>query len=320
MRFCRSLRAGLLMLALAGGAALAQDYPSRAIRLIVPYPAGGSADVAGRLAGELIAERLRAPVVVDNRPGANSQLGHELAAKAPPDGYTILLSTSGAPTLPHLNKSFNLDLRKDFSPITQLAAAPLVLAVPASAPWRNVQELAAHVRANPGKVNFGASGSADQFAGYHLGAVAAMRFVTVPYKGAVAAITALSTDEVQFVLLPWGSIKPLADAGKVRPLAVTSARRFALLPELPSIAEAGIQGFDVSFWHALLAPAGTPADIVARLQAAAVAGLRTPQAAARMQGFGMAPAWTTPEGLAALVDSELKLWSQVALDNKITPQ
>ncbi len=245
-------------------------YPSRPIRFIAPFPPGGSSDVLCRLLGQKLSESLGQPVAVENRPGAGANIGHEFAAKQPPDGYTILISSSSTlATNPHLYKRLGFDPVGDFSPISMVASAGQVLVVHPSVPAASVKELIALAKAQPGKLNFGSGGKGIQshISGEMFKAAAGIDIVHIPYKGTVQAVSDLVAGQVQLVFADMVPAMPHIKAGRVRPLAVTTESRSPVLPDVPTMIESGVPGYRAGVWWAVMAPKGTPEAIVNRLNA-----------------------------------------------------
>ena len=245
-------------------------YPSRPIRFIAPFPPGGSSDVLCRLLGQKLSERLGQPVAVENRPGAGANIGHEFAAKQPPDGYTILISSSSTlATNPHLYKRLGFDPINDFAPISMVASAGQVLVVHPSVPATSVRELVALAKAKPGQLNFGSGGKGIQshISGEMFKSATGVDIVHVPYKGTVQAVSDLVAGQVQMVFADMVPAMPHIRAGRLRPLAVTTAERSPVLPDVPTMIEAGVPGYRTGVWWAVMAPRGTPPAIVDRLNA-----------------------------------------------------
>jgi len=316
-------RYALLVAALLLEPAFAQLYPSKPIRLIVPFAAGGGNDNVARLVGRRLGETLGQPVVVDNRPGAGGVLGAELAAKAPPDGYTLFLGGVGSHAInPNLIENLPYDPIRDFAPVELLAQAPLVLVVHPSVPARDVAELVAYARRNPGKLNFASNGngSSSQLAAVMFESMAVIEMVHVPYKGLSPALTDLLSGQVQLMFSSVVAIVPHVKAGKVRGLATTGAKRLALLPGLPTIAESGFPGYEASSWYGILAPAGTPRDIVTKLNAELSKALEQPEVRNSLLAEGAEPAGGTPEQFAAHIRAEKERLGKIIRDAKIRLQ
>lgn len=304
-------------------ASLAQTYPDHALRMIVPYPAGGSVDVLGRAVADKLAVELGVPVVPDNRVGATGTIAHQMVATAAPDGYTIAVSgTSPLVLAPHQYKSLPYDPLKEFAYLSCAGTTPFVLDVNPSLPVKNVRELVAYAKANPGKLNFGSAGLGNSA---HLSAelfkqVTGIDMVHVPYKGNALAMNDLVAGQIQVLFDPVQTSLPQIAAGRVRPLAVTSKARFAQLPDLPTVAESGYPSYEFVVWYAFIAPAATPAPIVARLNTAINKVLRDPEMKARFAALGADLTESTPAGCAAYVKGELALWGKLMADVGIKPE
>jgi len=301
-------------------AAPAQIYPSKPIRLIVPFAAGGGNDNVARLVGKRLADSLGQPVVVDNRPGAGGVVGAELAAKSAPDGYTLFLGGVGSHAInPNLNEKLPYDPIRDFAPVELLAQAPLILVVHPSVPARDVAEFIAYARAHPGRLNFASNGngSSSQLAAVMFDSMAGVDMVHVPYKGLSPALTDLLSGQVQLMFSSVVAILPHIKAGKLRALAVTGATRLASMPDLPTIAESGLPGYEASSWYGILAPAGTPREIVAKLNAELSKALEQPEVRASLIAEGAEPAGGPPERFAAHIRTEKERLGKLIRDAKI---
>jgi len=288
--------------------ASAQAYPSKPIHLIVPFPPGGGNDTVARAIAQQVGPDLGQPMVVDNRPGAGGSVGAELAAKAPPDGYTLFLAGVGSHAVnPNVHAKLPYDPMKDFAPITLLASAPSVLVVTPSVPARTIAEFTAYARANPGKLNYASngSGSAAQLAAAMYETMAGVRMVHVPYKGIAPAMTDLMGGEVQLMFGTIVALVPHIQAGKLRALAVTSRKRSALLPDVPTLAESGLPDYQAGSWYGIEAPAGTPREIIERLNSVMVKALKQPEVAKRLAAEGAEVIGSTPEEFGAHIKSEL---------------
>ncbi len=304
-------------------AAAAQGYPTHAIRMIVPYPAGGSVDVLGRAVAEKISGPLGQPVVPDNRVGANGSIAHQMVATAPPDGYTIGMSgTSPLVLAPHQIKNLPYDPTKDFTYLACPGTTPFVLDVHPSLPVKNVQELVAYAKAHPGKLNFGSAGMGNSA---HLSAELFKRatgidMVHVPYKGNALAMQDLVAGNIQVLFDPVQTSIPQIQAGKVRPLAVTSKTRFAELPNVPTVAESGYPAYDFVVWYAFVAPAGTPAPIVGRLNAEINKAVTDPEMKKKFAALGADLTESSPAECAAFVKGELAQWGKLMAEVGIRPE
>ena len=310
--------AATLFAALAAPAA-AQPYPDRPIRFILPFPPGGGTDIVGRLVGQRLSEQLGQPLVVENRPGAGSHVGIELASKAKPDGYTIVLVAPEFTTGPSLYKKLNYDPLKDFVPISTVAQISYVMLVGPSLPVSSLKEFIDYAKANPGKVNYGSpgNGSGPHIAVELLKSLVGIDVVHVPYKGAGPALTGLLGGEVGMTVVAAAAGAPHVQSGKVKALAVLSNERAANLPNVPTSKEAGVDAWQVALWWGILAPAGTPREIVNRLNAAWVKTAALPETIEKMRAAGFEPMAGTPEQLNAFINSETARWAKVIKDANI---
>jgi tripartite-type tricarboxylate transporter receptor subunit TctC len=296
------------------GVASAQQYPSKPIRFVVPYPAGGPLDTVARLLAQKVSEGVGQPVVVDNKPGAGGNIGADIVAKSPADGYTILMGAVATHAInPTLYASIPYDAMRDFAPITQVASTPNVLVVNSSIPAASVREFIAHAKANPGKLNFGSgsTGSAGHLAGELFKAMAGVEMTHVPYKGAAPAMTDLIGGNIQLMFDNLASSLAQVRAGKIRALAVTTARRSPLAPELPTVAESGLPGFDISTWFGVFAPAGTPREALERLHAQFTRALAAPDVREKMLNLGAEPVGSKPEEFASYIRAEAEKYARV---------
>lgn len=306
--------AAILALALAALApAAAQDFPVKPIRLVVPFPAGGPTDIVSRLMAEKMSTGLGQPVVVENRAGAGGVVGTALVAKSPADGYTLVMGTIGGLAVSmSLRPDRGYDTLRDLAPVTQAVNVTSVLVTHPSVPVRSVKELLALARAQPGRLNYGSSGAGTvtHLAGELLKLLGRVDIVHVPYKGGAPALVAIRSGEVDLTYENSLIIVPHIRSGRVRALGVTSAERSKLLPDLPSISET-LPGYAASGWYGLMAPARTPREVIARLNAEAVAALRSPEVASKLSSQGAEPAPGTPEQFAAFIRSEIEKWAKV---------
>jgi tripartite-type tricarboxylate transporter receptor subunit TctC len=301
--------------ALAAGPAAPQlDYPARPVRLIVPYPPGGSTDFIARVISERLTERLGQPVIVDNRGGAATVIGTELAARAPADGYTLLVGTVTTLAVnPALKSKLPYHPERDFAPVSMLAAQPYLLAAHPSLPATSVPQLVAHAKANPGKLSFASAGlgSSAHLAGEMFNHMAGVTIFHVPYKGTGPAITDLLGGRVALLYAGVAVLRPHAVTGKMRLLAVTTAKRSAAVPDIPTVAESGIAGYETNTWNSLVAPRGTPQSVIERLNAAIVAILNQPELRDRLAQQGAEPDPGTPAQLAAHIKSEIARFTRL---------
>ncbi|HYH42142.1 MAG TPA: tripartite tricarboxylate transporter substrate binding protein [Burkholderiales bacterium] len=300
----------------------AQSYPAKPIRLILPFPPGGPTDIAGRAIAQKLSEQIRQPVIPDNRPGAASNLGLELAAKSPPDGYTIVLSAPTIAISPALYAKLNYDAQKDLAPVSLVVAIQNVMAVHNSVPAKNLKEFAALARRNPGKLNFSSSGvgSTNHLASELFKGIFNLKMVHVPYKGNAAALLALTSGEVDFGTFAVPPAIPMINANRVRPLAVLSEKRIPTLPNVPTSKEAGVDNFVMPIWYGILAPAGTPRPIIDRLNSELHKALASPDLIERLAGAGVEPLTNTPEQFSDFLRSEIARFAGVVKKAGLTPE
>jgi tripartite-type tricarboxylate transporter receptor subunit TctC len=290
-----------------------QAYPAKPIRLILPFPPGGSTDIVARLIGQKLTESWGQPVLIENRPGAGGNIAAETAARAAPDGYTLfqvnVANAIGATLYPKLS----YDLITSFAPVIQLATTPYVLLAHPTVPAKNTTELIALAKARPGQLNYASAGggSATHLSGELLKSMAGVNIVHVPYKGTGPAVTALMSGEVDLYFATVPAALPLVEAKKLRALGVTSARRSALMRDVPAIAEAGLKGYETSTWHGILAPAGTSPEIVVKLNVEIARILAQSAVKERLVGQGLDPVGGTPEQFGAYLKTEIGKWAVV---------
>jgi len=309
-----------LLLTLAGWAR-AEDYPGHPIRLIVPFAPGGGNDTVARLVGDSLGKRLGQPIVIDNRPGAGGVVGAEAAAKAAPDGYTLFLGGVGSHAInPNLHKDLSYDPIRDFAPITLLASAPLILVVHPSVPAQSVQQLVALAKSQPGKLDYASNGngSSSHLAAVMFSSMAGVDMVHVPYKGLSPALTDLLAGRDQLMFSSVVAILPHVRAGKLRALAVTSRMRMALLPDIPTLAESGVPGYETSSWYGILAPAGTPPQVVRRLHDEIVKVLAQDDVRKALAQEGAEAVGDTPEEFAAFIRAEKERLGAVIRNGKVS--
>jgi tripartite-type tricarboxylate transporter receptor subunit TctC len=293
-------------------------YPTKPIRIVVPFPAGGTTDILARAVAQQLSQAWGQQVIVDNRPGAGGNIGSELVAKSAPDGYTLLMGTVGTHAInPSLYAKMPYDHVKDFAPVILVAGVPNVLVVHPSVPANTVAELIAYGKANPGKLNFASSGSGTSIhlAGELFKVQTGLQMTHVPYKGSAPAIQDLLGGQVQLMFDNLPSALPQIKAGKLRALGVTSASRAAALPDVPTIAESGLPGFEASSWFGLLAPAGTPRDVIARLDAEVAKWLATPDAKEKLLAQGAIAAGGTPDDFTRHIAAETAKWAKVVKES-----
>jgi tripartite-type tricarboxylate transporter receptor subunit TctC len=302
------------VLAAANAPAQTPAFPTKAIRFVVPFPAGGPLDISARAIGQKLTDAWGQPVIIDNRPGAGGNIGAELVAKGIPDGYTILMGAVSTHAInPWLYSKMPYDPIRDFVPVSLVTQVPNVLVVHPSVPAKTVKELVALAKARPGQLNYasGSTGSAGHLAGELFNVMAGVQTVHIPYKGAPAAVIDLMAGQVSFMFDNLASALPNIKAGRVRALAVTTLTRSPLLPALPTMSEAGLKGFDVSTWFGVFAPGDTPKAIIDRLNAGIVAALKAPDLRERLAAMGAEPKPDTPEQFAAFVKAELAKYEKV---------
>ena len=296
---------------------LAQPYPNKPVRIIVPLAAGGPTDVLARSIAQTLTETWGQAILVDNRPGANTNIGTAAVAKSPADGYTLLLTVNNLTINPSLYQDIPFDSLKDFAPISLFATSPLVLAVHPSVPAKSVKDLIALAKARPGELHFGSpgNGSPPHLAGELFNTLAGVKLVHVPYKGITAAVTDLIGGQLE-VMFPGSPIAlPNAKAGKLRALATTGAKRTAAAPDLPTVAEAGLQNYEMSLWYGLLAPANTPSAIVQRLHVEIARIIALPAVIQQWAALGVEPASTTPEQFAAYLKADIGKWQKIVRES-----
>jgi tripartite-type tricarboxylate transporter receptor subunit TctC len=292
----------------------AQDaYPSKPIRLILPFPPGGGTDILGRLVAERLGARLGQPVVIDNRGGAGGNLGAEAAAHSAPDGYTLLLAATTLAISPSLYKKLAYDPVKDLAPIGLVATVPNVMITHPSVPAKTLQEFIALAKTRPGELNFGSggNGTSNHLGGELFNMVAGVKLVHIPYKGVNLAMNDAMAGNIQLVVIGIPAAAPQIKSGKLRALAVIAPQRSAALPDVPTVAEAGLTNFDVTTWYGLLAPAATPRPIIARLNAELVRVMQAPDLKERLAGMGTDPLTSTPEEFGAYIGQEIAKWGEV---------
>jgi tripartite-type tricarboxylate transporter receptor subunit TctC len=321
----KALALSLLTLALVNfaTAAYAQTYPSKPVRMIVPFPPGGTTDLVGRVLAQKLGEQWGQQVLVDNRPGASGIIGSEIAAKAPPDGYTFVMCISAHVVNPSLYAKVPFDAFNDFAPIVLIGMMPNVVVVHPSVPVRSIKELIALARSRPAQLNYASGGKrlSNHLSVERFKKLANIELVHIPFKGGSPAITALLGGQVDLMFNTFVTTLPLIVAGKLRGLAITSIKRSPLMPDLPTVAESGFPGFEASEWLGFLAPAGTPAAIVTKINADVVKALGSPEVQDRLvnqQGF--IAVGDSPREFAEFMKSESAKWSKVIKDARITPE
>jgi tripartite-type tricarboxylate transporter receptor subunit TctC len=323
MKYCTRFALLTLVLCLPV-LAMAQPakYPAKPIRMVVGYAPGGGSDIMGRLIAQQMTELLGQQVVVENRAGAAQNIAAEFVAKAPPDGYTVFLSSAALGINVSLYPKLNYDPVKDFVPVAVFATSPNLLMVHPSFPARNAREFIAVAKKNPGKLNFSSSGSgsSQHLSGEMLKIQIGVDMTHIPYKGSAPSMTALASGEVDFSFNNIPSAQPLMTPGRVRALAITSEKRSALLPQLPTMIESGVPGFVTQTWYGVLAPAGTPADIVNTLNAVIVKAVQKEEFRARLAQTGADPIAESPEYFRKMLHEEIERWSKVVKASKAKPE
>lgn len=306
----------------SSGASRAEDaYPSRVVKFVVPFAAGSATDTLARVLGEKMSASLGQPVVVDNMPGASGFLAAQNVARAEPDGYTVLIATNTTHAANQsLFKRLPYDPVADFAPVGKLGTITLALVVNPTVPATTVAELIAYAKDHPGEITFGSGSSSSRIAGEMLKSLAGIDLLNVPYKSNPQAITDLLGGQISMVFADTATTLPQAEAGKVKALAVSSPERTRLAPDLPTMREAGVAGYDLTAWFAAFVPAGTPVEVIDRLNAAFVAALADPTATKTLLDAGIEPATSTPAELAAFVGTETEKWASIVKSAGIEPE
>jgi len=305
-----------LSLALCAGGAAAQTYPAKPVRIVVTFPTGGAPDILSRIFSEKA--QLGQPVVVDNVPGAGGNIGADRVAKAAPDGYLLVMGTVGTHAINGaLYAKMPYDMVKDFTPVSLVASTPNLLVVNNDLPVRSVQDLIAYGRANPNKLSFGSPGigSSVHVSGELFKSMTGVQMTHIPYKGRQMAIPDLIGGQIQLMFDNMPSALPMAREGKIRAVAQTSAKRSAAAPDIPTVAESGLPGFEATSWFALFAPAGTPREVVARLNAEVLRVFRLPEVQDRLKQLGLDAVLSSPEELARYQQGEIAKWAKVVKDS-----
>ena len=303
-----------LLLALSFNLAQAQEaWPSRPVRFILPFPPGGGTDILGRLIAERLSAGLGQPVVTENRGGAGGNVGAEAAARSSPDGYTIVLVAPSLAISPTLYSKINYDPVKDFAPVSLVATVPNVMITQASLPVQNLQEFIAFAKGKPGALNFGSggAGTSNHLAGELFNIVTGAKLVHIPYKGVNLAMQDVLSGQIHLVVIGIPAAAPHIKAGRLRALAVVTPQRTAALPEVPTTDEAGLKDFEVTTWYGVLAPAGTPRPVIARLNSELVKIIHAPEVKERLAASGTEPRTSTPEEFAAYLKQEIAKWGDV---------
>ena len=315
-----ALLATALVLPCAAMAQTAATWPNKPVKWVVPFPPGGAMDVIARTLGERLTQDLGQPFVIENRPGAGGNIGADFVAKQPADGHTIMITSIGMATNKALYAKLNYDPVKDFAPVSLLAVVPNVLVVNAArSADKSVKDVLAHARRAPGKLTYASAGNGTSIhlAGEVFASMAKLQLLHIPYKGSGPAVTDMLGGQVDLMFDSITSARPHIQSGKLLALGVTSAKRSSALPDVPTIAEAGIPGYEVSPWFAVFAPAGTPADVVARLNKALIAAMRQPEILKKLESVGAEPIGSTPQALAEHLNKELVRWGALIKERDI---
>lgn len=315
MKIFKTLLIGLGML-LSPALAVAQDFPSKPIKLIVPFPAGGPNDIIARTIGQKMSEILKQPVLIDNRGGQGGVLGTDTVAKAEPDGYTIAVTSAGALAISPSMQKIAYDTLKDLAPVTLVAKVPEMLVVATNVPANNMKELVALAKSQPGKLNFASSGpgSLPHLAGELFKLTAKIDIVHVPYRGAAPAVNDLLGQQVQMVFLDLPVLLPQVKAGKLKPIAIGAPKRAPSAPDVATTTEVGMPDLQTENWYGMVAPAKTPPAVIAVLNKAAVQAMKDPEVASKLAAQGAILVGDTPDQFRAFIDSEIKKWAKVIKD------
>jgi tripartite-type tricarboxylate transporter receptor subunit TctC len=319
----RNALAKSMLFALFGAPALAQDYPVKPVRVIVPLPPGSTGEALARLVGDNLAQKMGQPFVIDTRPGASGQIGVASVVRAPADGYTIMVASVGPVTINPAVYGVKLgfDPVKDLAPITQIASTTSVLLVHPSVPARNVKELIGLAKTRPGELVYASAGntSVTNLDMVLLNSMAGTKMLHVPYKGSTQALIAVASGESQLMITGWINALPMTKAGKVRAIAVVAAKRSPVAPELPAIGEV-VRGYDAAQWYGVFAPAGTPGSVITLLHGAITRELKTPDTRAWLAKTGSEPVGNTPEQFGARIRAELAKWTKIVKESGIKPE
>ena len=304
---------GAALLAALATSAFAQGYPTKPAKVIVPYPPGGPTDIVARVVSQKLSEQMGQQFIVENRPGAGGNIGAEAVAKSPADGYTLLVATTAHAINPALFKSLGYNLVKDFAPVSQLTSGPLVIVANPSLPVKNVKELIALAKAKPGTLNYASSGNGQSthLSAELFGTMAGVKMNHIPYKGSAPALTDVMGGQASLMFDTMLSAMPQVKNGKLKAIAVTSAARSPAAPDVPTVAESGLPGYEAIAWNGLLAPAGTPAEVVNKLNAELKKALDAPDVKDRFSAQGFGAAWNTREAFAKFIQAELDKWAKV---------
>lgn len=304
----------LLALSLAPAAALAQSaYPSKTVKIIVPYPPGGTNDSVARVLAQRLGDRLGQPFIVENKPGASGNLGAESVARSPADGYTLILVTMGHTIHPSLYKNLRYDIRTDLAPVTSLTSGPALLMVNPNLGINNLKDLIARAKAKPSEINFtsAGNGSSTHLATEYLSSQAGIKMTHIPFNGSAPAMMDVIAGNSQVVMDLMFSATPQVKGGKLKAIAQTGSTRSATMPDVPTVAESGLPGFEVAIWNGLMAPAGTPKDVISKLNTEIKRELESADFKERLAAQGYEPAWSTPEQFGQRIASDIDRWAKV---------
>lgn len=292
---------------------LAQAFPAKPVKIVVPYPPGGTNDIVVRLLAQKLGDSMGQPFVVENKPGASGNLGAEQVARAAPDGYTLLLVTTGHSIHPSLYKNLRYNIKTDLTPVSELTRGPMLVMVTPSLPYKTVRDVIAAAKAKPGSINFGSAGngSSTHLATELLSSMAGVKMTHIPYSGSTPAMADVMAGNAQLVMDLMFSALPQVNGGKLRAIAITGAKRSPLLPNVPTVAESGVPGFETLAWNGLMAPANTPKPIIDKLNAEIHKALDAPEMKERLRAQGFEPSPGTPEQFGALIRSEIDRWAKV---------
>ena len=309
------------IISLAGTAPVQAQYPTKPLRMVVSNSPGGSADISGRIIGQKLSEALGRPVVIENRPGGGQNIAADVVAKSPPDGHTLLLATVAHAVNVTLYEKLSYDLQRDLAPVSLLVSTPNILVVHPSVPAKTVQELIAYAKARPDQLSFASAstGSSGHLAGELFNSMAGVRITHVPYKGGSQAVTALMGGHVLVGFPSLSAVEPQVKAGKLRGLAVTSARRFPSVPHLPTLGESGLADYASEIWYGIMVPSGTPREIISRLHAECIKLLKLPDAKEKLDAAGFASIGTTPDQFGTYIRSEIEKWAKVVKTSGARP-
>lgn len=313
-------QASVLLIGILGGTAMAQAWPAKTISLVVPFPSGGTTDVLARAVGVELSKSLGQPVIVESKPGAGATLGADFVSKAKPDGYTLLMGAVHHTIATSVYKKLPYSFHKDFAPVTTVALVPNILVINPATPAKNVAELVSYAKANPGKLTFGSNGNgtAQHLIGAQFEVMSGVEILHVPYKGSGPLTTDLLGGQIS---MSFDTITPVLQhikAGKLRPLAVTTAKRSSTLPDVPTLDESGMKGFNLGTWFGILAPAATPKDIVVRLNTEIVKIINSPDFKKKMAEIGAEPVGNTPEQMTAQIKEDTDRYAKLVKDAKVT--